>query len=69
MLLYFLYEVYMAIETMNSSNIGKSIGTLVDACISLFVAVYLFINVRKANITFREKEATSESNNSNQPES
>jgi hypothetical protein len=69
MFLYFFYEMYRVIESISSSNIGESIGTLVNACISLFVSVYFFINVRKANAAFREENAAAESNRDNNPES
>lgn len=49
MFLYFLFEVYKGIENINSGHKGEGMGTLVNAPICLFVAVYLFINVRKAN--------------------
>jgi hypothetical protein len=62
--LYFFYEVYKGIESINSSNKGEGIGTLVDACISLFVAVYFFVNVRKANRAFQKESAAAETNNS-----
>lgn len=67
MLLYFFYEVFEGIESINSSGTGAGIGTLIDACISLFVSVYFFINVRKANRAFKEKNAALETNSGNSP--
>ena len=60
MFLYFFYEVYNGITSINSNKRGEGIGTLVDACISLFVAVYFFINVRKANKKLKEENAVTE---------
>lgn len=65
MLFYFLYEMYKGIESINSRSAGQGIGTLVNACISLFVSVYFFINVRKANRAFREENAAAETNAGN----
>ncbi|SHN01435.1 hypothetical protein [Mucilaginibacter sp. OK098] len=62
MLLYFFYEMYKGIESINSSNKGEGIGTLADACIALFVSVYFFINVRKAKRAFKEENAAAETN-------
>ncbi len=66
--LYSFYEMYNGIILVISSHKGEGIGTLVDACISLFVSIYLFINVRKANRTFREENSL-ETNTDNNPES
>ena len=68
MFLYFFYEIYRVIESIGSSKISESVGALVDASISLFVSVYFFINVRKANATVREQNAA-ETNSDNYPES
>jgi hypothetical protein len=62
MFLYFFYEIYDGIQNINLNNKSAGIGTLIDACISLFVAVYFFINVRKANKTFNEENAVRETN-------
>ncbi len=56
MLFYFFYQMYGGIESINA-NTGKGIGMLMDASISLFVSIYFFINVRKANKKFREENA------------
>jgi hypothetical protein len=66
--LYFFYEMYRGIESINSNNGGKSIGTLIDACIALFVSAYFFINVRKANRASQEENAAAETNSGNSPE-
>jgi hypothetical protein len=58
---YFFYQVYGSIELVNLSRTGEGIGTLINAFISLFVSIYLFINVRKATKAFKE-EATAEAN-------
>jgi len=63
--LYFFYEMYNGIKSINSSNTGKGIGTLIDACISLFLSVYFFINVRKAKRAFQEENAAAETNSDN----
>jgi hypothetical protein len=57
MFLYFLYEMYRGVGIIRLSKTGEGIGTLVDAVISLFVAVYFFINVRKANKALNDKSA------------
>ena len=62
MLLYFFYEMYKGIECINSSNTGQGVGTLVNACISLFVSVYFFINVRKANKAFKDENTAAKTN-------
>ena len=62
MLLYFFYEMYKGIIGINSGKTGEGVGTLIDAFISLFVSVYFFINVRKANRTAKEENAGVEIN-------
>jgi len=68
MLLYFFYEVYKGIEIISIGGKGEGIGTIVNACISLFVSVYFFLNVRKANRAFKEENAAAETNSDNHPE-
>lgn len=68
MLLYFFYEIYCGIESINSSKTGEGIGTLVNACVALFVSVYFFINVRKATRAFKEENAAAERYRDNNPE-
>ena len=48
-LLYFPVELYNAIECFDSNKTGQGVGTLINAAITLFVAVYLIISVRRAN--------------------
>lgn len=55
MFLYFSYEVYRAIGIISSGGKGQGIGALIDACITLFVSIYFFVNVRKANRAFKEE--------------
>ena len=57
MLLYFFYEMYRGIERISST--GEGIGILIDAGIALFVSIYFFINVRKANKVFNSKNTAS----------
>jgi len=63
MFFYFFYEMYNGIESINSSDTGKGIGTLIDACISLFCSIYFFTNVRKANKKFKEENLARDQNN------
>ncbi|MDN3580786.1 hypothetical protein [Mucilaginibacter flavus] len=52
MFLYAFYEIYKGIEgaiSVDKAYKAEGVGTFINACLSLFVAVYLFINVRKAN--------------------
>jgi hypothetical protein len=63
--LYFFYELYMGIESINSNNTGKGTGTLIDACISLFLAVYFFVNVRKVKRDFKAESAAAETKTDN----
>lgn len=48
-LIYFPVELYNAIEYFSTNKIGAGVGTLINSAITLFVAVYLIINVRRAN--------------------
>ena len=68
MFLYFFYEMYEGVESVSSSKKGVGTGTIIDACISLFLSVYFFINVRKANRAFNEENAAAETNSNNRPE-
>jgi hypothetical protein len=63
MFIYFFYEIYKGIEIIRSNQTGGGIGTFVNAAITLFVSIYLFINVRKANKQFKEETAAREFNN------
>jgi hypothetical protein len=63
MFFYFFFEIYTGIEIIRSNQTGRGIGTFVDAGITLFVSIYLFINVRKANKQFKEETAAREFNN------
>jgi hypothetical protein len=63
MFLYFFYDLYKGIESINSSNAAEGIGMLIEACLALFVSVYFFINVRKANKQFEEENTANSSNN------
>lgn len=63
MLFYFFYQVYQGFELFNSNHIGGGTGTFVEASISLFVSVYFFINVRKANRAFKEENGAETNNN------
>jgi hypothetical protein len=65
MFLYFFYEVYKGIEIINIGGKGEGVGTLIDACISLFVSIYFFINVRKANRAFKEENTAAGTNTDN----
>lgn len=60
--------MYKGIESINSSKKGEGIGTLIDACISLFVSIYFFINVRKASRTLKEANTVAEPNSDKNPE-
>lgn len=68
MFLYFFYEIYRGVMNINSGEPGRGIGTLIDAGISLFLSVYFFINVRKANRTLKEEKAAAETNSDIDPE-
>ncbi len=68
MLLYFFYEIYRGIVSINSGKTGGGIGTLIDAGISLFISIYFFINVRKANRTLKEEKAAAAINSDINPE-
>lgn len=62
MFLYFLYEVYDGIESITSTDKtykAEGIGTLINACFSLFVASVIFIYVRKANKLVKEENVSS----------
>ncbi len=60
MLFYFFYEVYRGTEIIKTGGKGEGIGTFIDACISLFVSVYFFINVRKANRAIKKEDVFGE---------
>jgi hypothetical protein len=62
MFLYFLYEMYDGIESITSTDKtykAEGIGTLINACFSLFIAAVIFIYVRKANKKVKEENVSS----------
>ncbi|HVW98205.1 MAG TPA: hypothetical protein VHA56_19710 [Mucilaginibacter sp.] len=65
MFFYFLYEVYEGIEMIGAGATGQGVGTLINACITLFVSVYFFINIRKAKRASKEENASADANGNN----
>ena len=68
MLLYFFYEVYRAIGMIDLNRTGEGVGDLVDSGVTLFVAIYFFINVRKANLKVKEENAARDLKGNNSDE-
>ncbi len=54
---YFFFEVYEGIQRINDGKKGEGIGTIADALIFLFLAIFFFINVRKATAAFKENNS------------
>jgi len=60
MFLYFFYEMYKGINSISLGKRGEGIGTIIDAGISLFVSIYFFVNIRKANLVIKQENAPAE---------
>lgn len=64
MFLYFFYEMYKGVAGINSGSKGEGTGTIINSCISLFVAIYFLVMVRKANKKIKEESTVAgDSNN------
>jgi hypothetical protein len=56
--LYSFYEIYRGIEIYSANTKGQATGIIIDACISLFLAVFVIIKIRLANKKLKAENVT-----------
>jgi len=66
MFLYFSYDVFRGVTFISDGLSGRGIGALVNACVSLFVSIYFFVNVLKANKKYKEEQVPKDEATQNQ---
>jgi len=49
MLLYSFFEIYSGIEAISKNHNGKGTGIMINAAISMCVAIYIFVQIRPLN--------------------